>query len=70
MFSCIGLLYEHGPLAYFVRSHLITNEMTWLLLSRGFQSPRRDKHVNKSLLYYVSQKNSLKKKFPDLGGST
>lgn len=62
MFSCISLLYEHGPLASLMSGPEVdlTNNMTWFLLSRGLQSPRRDKHVNKSLLHCISQ-SSLKK---------
>lgn len=41
----------------------IAKSMTQFLLSRGLQSPRREKYINKSLLYGLAKvpwKNSLR----------
>ena len=46
----------------------IAKSMTWFLLSRGLQSPRKDKHINESLLYCLAKVPW--KKQPETGWSS
>lgn len=54
LFIC---LYECGLLAYFMSGTKvnITKNMTWFLLSSSLQSPKRNKNINKSLLYCLAR---------------